>query len=127
MERFYSLKSIKGPKEQMGIVLRSTSRGLLEDITGMLSLKKIEKNCYRANTNVDIFGKKIGEEDIIKLVISDNAEIKIHQQADYPMFLEEIDKRKAREIQYRFKVKRTEAIAKPKSLTRDSPDLSYYL
>jgi len=57
----------------------------------------------------------------------DDAKIKIHKQADYPMFLEEIDEEKANEIVSRFGILRSAARARPKVLTPTSPDLNYYL
>ena len=127
MERFYSFKSVKGPKAQLGMVLRSTSQGLLEDITEMLSLKKTKGNRYSTNTNVDIFGQDNKKEEIIVLAVLDDAKIKIHKQADYPMFLEEINEEKANEIVSRFGILRNTARARPKVLTPTSPDLNYYL
>ncbi len=127
MERFYSFKSVKGPKAQLGMVLKSTSQGLLEDLTEMLSLKKTKGNRYSTNTNVDIFGQDNRKEEIIVLAVLDDAKIKIHKQVDYPMFLEEIDEEKANEIVSRFRILRSTARARPKVLTPTSPDLNYYL
>ena len=77
MERYFSLKSVKGPKAQLGLVLRSTSQGLLEDLTEMLSLKKTKGNRYSTNTNVDIFGQDNRKKELIVLAVLDDAKIKI--------------------------------------------------
>ena len=58
MERYFLLKSLKGPKDQAGIVLRSTSQGLLEDLTGMMSLKKTKENQYSINIDIIIYGQE---------------------------------------------------------------------
>jgi hypothetical protein len=127
MERFYSLKSVKGPKAQLGMVLMSTSQGLLEDLTEMLSLKKTKENRYNTNTNVDIFGQDKRKKEVLVLAVLNDGKIKIHKQANYPMFLEEINEERANEIVSRFEILRSTAGVKPKVLTPNSPDLNYYL
>ena len=127
MERYFSLKSKEGPKDQVGIVLKATSQGKLEDLAGFLTFTK-EKGQYLANTNVDLYGTSKKKEEIISLKVLSDARVKISRQSPYSMFLEEISKEAAMEAVRRIGLIRADRTMSPvKTLTPTSPDLNYYL
>jgi len=111
-EKYHRLSSVNGPANQLGIALKSTSQLTLEDMTEMLSLEKGEGGSgywdYEANISVNINGKPIKEEDIIKLRVFEDARVEIFRQANYPMKIEEIDAESAWEIARKMNVKRSE-------------------
>ena len=101
-EKYFSLKSTEGPKEQIGVAIRATSELRLEDLTRLFSFVKSgkgkEHQSYEANTNIDLFGKdREGEKDIIGLRVFGDARVEIYKQAAYPMRIEEITKDAAEE------------------------------
>ena len=129
MERYFSLKSKEGPKDQVGIVLRATSQGKLEDLAGFLTFTKGEDQ-YLADTNVDLYGRSRSKrkKERIGLKIVSNARVKISKQSPYPMFLEEISKEAAMEAVRRIGLIRADrTMSSVKTLTPTSPDLKYYL
>jgi len=128
MERYFSLKSKKGPKNQVGIVLRATFQGKLEDLTGFLTFTE-EEGQYFANINVDLYGGTIkGKKEIIGLKVLSDAGINISRQSPYLMFLEEISKKLAMERVRKIGLIRADGTMSPvKTLTPTSPDLKYYL
>jgi len=127
MEKYFSLKSKEGPKNQVGIVLKITSQGKLEDLASFLTFTKAEGQ-YLANTNVDLYGTSKKKEEIISLKVLSDARVKISRQSPYPMFLEEISKEAAMEAVRRIGLIRADRTMSPvKILTPTSPDLKYYL
>lgn len=127
MEKYFSLKSREGPKDQVGIVLKATSKGKLEDLAGFLTFTR-EEGQYLANTNVDLYGKSKGEKEIISLEVLSDARVKISRQSPYFMFLKEISKEAAMEAVKKIGLVRVDRASPPvKVLTPISPDLKYYL
>lgn len=128
MERYFSLKSKKGPKDQIGIILRATSQGKLEDLTGFLTFTG-EEDQYFANTNVDLYGGTMnGKKELIGLKVLSDAGVKISRQSPYLMFLEEISKKLAMERVRRIGLIRADRTTPSvKVITPTSPDLKYYL
>lgn len=65
-----------------GIAMKTDSRGRLEDLAGMLDLRRFggKHNYYQADMNVDIFGKSLGYKDVIRLRVRHNASIEIIRQ-----------------------------------------------
>ncbi len=111
IERYYSLKSIKGPENQIGVAVRVSSQLTLEDMTRLFSFVEKGRNKghqdYEANTNVNIYGQdNKGERDIIGLRVFDDASVEICKQADYPMKIAEIDKELAEEAARRMAMAR---------------------
>ena len=102
VERYFSLKTERGPKEQVGLVVKSDLEGRLEDLTGMLTLKKVKtrghNNYYDADANVNINGKSIGEKEIIGLKVDCKANVTIYKQPLIVMIIEEIDNAQAQKI-----------------------------
>ncbi len=105
MERYFSLKTERGPKEQVGLVVKSDLEGRLENLTGMLNLKKVKtrghNNYYGADANVNINGKSIGEKEIIGLKVDCKANVTIYLQPPIVMIIQEIDKDQAQKVIYR--------------------------
>ena len=127
MERYFSLKSEEGPKDQVGIVLKATSQGGLEDLAGFLTFTR-GKGQYLANTNVDLYGTSKRKKEIIGLKVLSDARVKISRQSPYSMFLEEISKEAAMEVVRKIDLIRVDRTSPPvKTLTPTSPDLNYYL
>ncbi|MDP2925777.1 MAG: hypothetical protein Q8N99_05385 [Nanoarchaeota archaeon] len=111
IERYYSLKSVQGPENQIGVAIRASSQLTLEDMTRLFSFVKKDKNKgyqdYEANTNVDIYGQDNKDErDIIGLRVFADSRVEICKQADYPMKIAEIDKELAEEAARRMAITR---------------------
>lgn len=111
IERYYSLKSVQGPENQIGVAVRATSQLTLEDMTRLFNFDKKGKSKeyqdYESNTNVDIYGQdNKGERDIISLRVFEDARVEIYKQADYPMKIAEINKELAEEAATRMAMTR---------------------
>ena len=99
-ERFFSLKTIRGPENQVGLVVRSDLEGRLTEMTGMLTLKKMKSSkghhYYTADTDVDINGKLLGKPDPIILHVDPEVTVTIARQPSIAMVIAEIDETQAR-------------------------------
>jgi hypothetical protein len=83
-ENYYNLKTGENEK-QFGIVLR-VREGKLEELTGFCNPKEIGKTSkgvlYEMNVNTNGYGRPIGKEDIIGLIVysRESPELEIYKQ-----------------------------------------------